>query len=159
VVDNALASRARPVLVVTGHERDRVEEALAGRPVLTTHADTYAEGLSASLKAGIAALPPDVEGVLVLLGDMPLVSPAMLDRILAAFDPEEGRAIIQPTFRGKQGNPVLWGREFFEEILAITGDVGARYLTGRHGDRLFNVEMADDGVLRDFDTAETLKGL
>jgi molybdenum cofactor cytidylyltransferase len=159
VVDNALASRARPVLVVTGHERDRVEEALAGRPVLTTHADTYAEGLSASLKAGIAALPPDVEGVLVLLGDMPLVSPAMLDRILAAFDPEEGRAIIQPTFRGKQGNPVLWGREFFEEILAITGDVGARHLTGRHGDRLFNVEMADDGVLRDFDTAETLKGL
>jgi molybdenum cofactor cytidylyltransferase len=159
VVDNALASRARPVLVVTGHERDRVEEALAGRPVLTTHADTYAEGLSASLKAGIAALPSDVEGVLVLLGDMPLVSPAMLDRILAAFDPEEGRAIIQPTFRGKQGNPVLWGREFFEEILAITGDVGARYLTGRHGDRLFNVEMADDGVLRDFDTAETLKGL
>jgi molybdenum cofactor cytidylyltransferase len=159
VVDNALASRARPVLVVTGHERERVEEALAGRPVLTTHADTYAEGLSASLKAGIAALPPDVEGVLVLLGDMPLVSPAMLDRILAAFDPEEGRAIIQPTFRGKQGNPVLWGREFFEEILAITGDVGARYLTGRHGDRLFNVEMADDGVLRDFDTAETLKGL
>ncbi|HEY8610071.1 MAG TPA: molybdopterin-binding/glycosyltransferase family 2 protein [Roseomonas sp.] len=159
VVDNALASRARPVLVVTGHERDRVEEALAGRPVLMSHADGYAEGLSASLKAGISALPPDVEGVLVLLGDMPLVSPAMLDRILAAFDPEEGRAIVQPTFRGKQGNPVLWGREFFEEILAISGDVGARYLTGRHGDRLVNIEMADDGVLRDFDTLETLKGL
>jgi molybdenum cofactor cytidylyltransferase len=159
VVDNALASRARPVLVVTGHERERVEEALAGRPVLMTHAESYSEGLSASLKAGIAALPPDVEGALVMLGDMPLVSPAMLDRIVAAFDPEEGRAIIQPTFRGKQGNPVLWGREFFEEILSITGDVGARHLTGHHGDRLFNVEMADDGVLRDFDTVETLKGL
>ncbi|MBI0535109.1 4-diphosphocytidyl-2C-methyl-D-erythritol kinase [Roseomonas sp. KE2513] len=159
VVENALASRARPVMVVTGHERQRVEEALAGRPVLMTHADEYAEGLSASLKAGIAALPDDVEGVLVLLGDMPLVSPAMLDRLLGAFDPEEGRAIIQPTFRGKQGNPVLWGREFFAEILAITGDVGARFLTGRHGDRLFNVEMADDGVLRDFDTQDTLKDL
>ncbi|WP_043835762.1 NTP transferase domain-containing protein [Muricoccus aerilatus] len=157
VVENALASRARPVMVVTGHERQRVEEVLAGRPVLMTHAEDYAEGLSASLKAGIAALPEDVEGVLVLLGDMPLVSPAMLDRLLGAFDPEEGRAIIQPTFRGKQGNPVLWGREFFAEILAITGDVGARFLTGRHGDRLFNVEMADDGVLRDFDTQDTLK--
>jgi molybdenum cofactor cytidylyltransferase len=159
VVDNALASRARPVLVVTGHEHERVEEALSGRPVLMAHAEDYAEGLSASLKAGIAALPEDVEGVLVMLGDMPLVSPAMLDRIVAGFDPEEGRAIVQPTFRGKQGNPVLWGREFFDEILAITGDVGARHLTGKHGDRLANVEMADDGVLRDFDTLETLKGL
>ncbi|TPG55503.1 4-diphosphocytidyl-2C-methyl-D-erythritol kinase [Roseomonas nepalensis] len=159
VVENALASRARPVLVVTGHERERVEEALAGRPVLMTHAEGYAEGLSASLKAGIAALPEDVEGVLVLLGDMPLVGPAMLDRLLAAFDPEEGRAIVQPTFRGKQGNPVLWGRELFAEILAISGDVGARHLTGKHGDRLVNVEMADDGVLRDFDTQDTLKGL
>ena len=159
VVENALASRARPVLVVTGHERERVEEALAGRRVLMAHADDYAEGLSASLKAGIAALPEDVEGVLVLLGDMPLVSTAMLDRLLAAFDPEEGRAIVQPTFRGKQGNPVLWGREFFPEILAIGGDVGARHLTGLHGDRLVNVEMADDGVLRDFDTQDTLKDL
>ncbi|MBP0443941.1 molybdopterin-binding/glycosyltransferase family 2 protein [Roseomonas sp. SSH11] len=159
VVDNALASRARPVLVVTGHERERVEDALAGRPVLMTHAEDYAEGLSSSLKAGIAALPPDVEGVLVMLGDMPLVSPAMLDRIIAGFDPEEGRAIVQPTFRGKQGNPVLWGREFFGEILSISGDVGARHLTGRHAERLHNVEMADDGVLRDFDTVDTLKGL
>jgi len=159
VAENALASRARPVLVVTGHERERVEEALSGRPVLMTHADAYAEGLSASLKAGIAALPDDVEGALVMLGDMPLVSPAVLDRLLAAFDPEEGRAIVQPTFRGKQGNPVLWGREFFGEILGITGDVGARHLTGRHADRLVEVEVADDGVLRDFDTADTLKGL
>ncbi|WP_458096831.1 NTP transferase domain-containing protein [Roseomonas sp. WA12] len=159
VVDNALASRARPVLVVTGHEHEKVEEALSGRPVLMTHAEGYAEGLSASLKAGIAALPSDVEGVLVMLGDMPLVSTAMLDRIIAGFDPEEGRAIVQPTFRGKQGNPVLWSREFFGEILSISGDVGARHLTGRHADRLHNVEMADDGVLRDFDTADTLKGL
>ncbi|WP_426957571.1 NTP transferase domain-containing protein [Muricoccus radiodurans] len=159
VVDAVLASRARPVIVVTGHERDRVEEALANRPVRFVHADDYAQGLSASLKAGIAAIPEDAEGVLVCLGDMPLVTPAVLDRLLAAFDPEEGRAIIQPTFRGKQGNPVLWGREFFEEMLSITGDVGARHLTGRHADRLANVEVADDGVLRDFDTAETLKGL
>jgi molybdenum cofactor cytidylyltransferase len=159
VVDNVLASRARPVIVVTGHERERVEDVLSSRPVLLTHAEGYAEGLSSSLKAGIASLPPDVEGVVVCLGDMPLVSSAMLDRLMAAFDPEEGRAIVQPTFRGKQGNPVLWGREFFEEMLSITGDVGARHLTGRHADRLVNVEMSDDGVLRDFDTADTLTGL
>jgi molybdenum cofactor cytidylyltransferase len=159
VVDNVLASHARPVIVVTGHERDRVEEALAGRPVHVAHAEDYAEGLSASLKAGIAALPPEAEGVLVCLGDMPLVSGAMLDRLIAAFDPEEGRAIVMPTFRGKQGNPMLWAREFLPEILGISGDVGARHLVGRHGDRMVEVEMADDAVLRDFDTTEALKGL
>ena len=159
VVDNVLASRARPVLVVTGHERARVEEALAGRPVLLTHADDYADGLSASLRAGLRALPAEVEGVLVCLGDMPLVPGPMLDRLLAAFDPEEGRAIVQPTFGGKGGNPVLWSREFIPEMLAITGDVGARHLTGVHADRRADVEMADDGVLRDFDTADALKDL
>ncbi|MFC7539186.1 NTP transferase domain-containing protein [Siccirubricoccus deserti] len=62
VVDNALASRARPVVVVTGYERERVEQALTGRAVIFAHAEDYAEGLSASLRAGLAALPPDVEG-------------------------------------------------------------------------------------------------
>jgi molybdenum cofactor cytidylyltransferase len=159
VVDNVLASHARPVIVVTGHERERVEEALAGRPVIFAHAEHYAEGLSASLKAGLAALPEEAEGFLVCLGDMPLVSGAMLDRLIAAFDPEEGRAIVMPTFRGKQGNPMLWSREFLPEMMSITGDVGARHLVGRHADRLVEVEMADDAVLRDFDTTEAMKAL
>jgi molybdenum cofactor cytidylyltransferase len=159
VVDNALASHARPVIVVTGHERDRVEEALSGRPVLFAHAETYAEGLSASLKAGLAALPPETEGFLVCLGDMPLVSGQMLDRMIAAFDPEEGRAIVMPTFRGKQGNPMLWSREFLPEMASITGDVGARHLVGKHADRMVEVEMADDAVLRDFDTTDAMKAL
>ena len=157
VVDNVLASGVRPVLVVTGHERERVQAALSGRPVIFIHAEDYAEGLSASLKAGLAALPPEPEGVLIALGDMPLVEADVMARILAAFDPAEGRAIVQPTFRGKQGNPVLWGREFIAEMMTITGDVGARQLVGRHADRLIEVEVPDDGVLRDFDTVASLK--
>lgn len=159
VVDNVLASRARPVIVVTGHERERVEEALAGRPVLFAHAEEYAEGLSASLKAGLRAVPPEAEGLLVCLGDMPLVTGPMLDRLIGAFDPEEGRAVVQPTFRGKQGNPMLWSREFLDEMLAISGDIGARHLAAKHADRLVEVEMADDAVLRDFDTTDALKAL
>jgi molybdenum cofactor cytidylyltransferase len=159
VVDQVLASHARPVVVVTGHEHDRVEEALAGRAVQFAIAEDYAQGLSASLKAGLRALPEDIEGFMVCLGDMPLVSAAMLDRLMAAFDPEEGRAIVMPTFRGKQGNPMLWSREFLPEMLAITGDVGARHLAGKYADRCVEVEMADDAVLRDFDTTEALKGV
>ncbi len=157
VVDNVLASHARPVVVVTGYEHERVEAALAGKPVVFAHAPDYAEGLSASLKAGLAALPPDPEGVVVCLGDMPLVGGAMIDRMIATFDPEEGRAIVMPTYRGKQGNPMLWAKEFIPEMMEITGDVGARHLVGRHADRVAEVEMADDAVLRDFDTTDALK--
>ncbi|NKE47654.1 NTP transferase domain-containing protein [Roseomonas frigidaquae] len=159
VVDNVLASHASPVIVVTGHERERIEEALAGRPVLFAHAEGYAEGLSASLKAGLAAVPAEAEGIMVCLGDMPLVTAPMLDRLMSAFDPDESRAIVQPTFRGKQGNPMLWSREFLPDMLAITGDIGARHLAAKHADRLVEVEMASDAVLRDFDTTESLKGL
>ncbi len=157
VVENVLSSRARPIVVVTGYERERVEQTLSGRPIQFAHAEDYAEGLSASLKAGLAALPPDVEGVVVCLGDMPLVTGAMIDRLMSSFDPEEGRAIVMPTFRGKQGNPMLWSREFLPEMMTITGDVGARHLAGKHADRVAEVEMADDAVLRDFDTTDALK--
>jgi molybdenum cofactor cytidylyltransferase len=159
VVDNVLSSNARPILVVTGHQAEQVEHALGGRPVRYVHAQDYAEGLSASLKAGIAAVPPECAAAVVCLGDMPLVTGRMIDRLLAMYDPDEGRLIVLPTFRGKQGNPMLWDRRFFPEILQIGGDSGARFLVGKHTEAVCEVEMADDAVLRDFDTTESLTTL
>ncbi len=159
VVDNVLSSKARPILVVTGHQAEQVEHALGGRPVQYVHAPDYAEGLSASLKAGIAAVPPECAAAIVCLGDMPLVTGRMIDRLMQMYDPEEGRLIVLPTFRGKQGNPMLWDRRYFAEILAISGDSGARFLVGKHAEAVVEVEMADDGVLRDFDTTESLATL
>jgi molybdenum cofactor cytidylyltransferase len=159
VVDNVLSSNARPVLVVVGHQAEQVEHALGGRPVRYVHAEDYAEGLSASLKAGIAAVPPECAAAVVCLGDMPLVTGRMIDRLLAAYDPDEGRLIVLPVFHGKQGNPMLWDRRFFPEILQIGGDSGARFLVGKHMESVAEVEMADDAVLRDFDTTESLASL
>ncbi len=159
VVDNVLSSKARPILVVTGHQAEQVEHALGGRPVQYVHAPDYAEGLSASLKSGIAAVPADCAAAIVCLGDMPLVTGRMIDRLMQMYDPDEGRLIILPTFRGKQGNPMLWDRRYFAEILAISGDSGARFLVGKHAEAVVEVEMADDGVLRDFDTTESLATL
>ncbi len=159
VVDNVLSSNARPVLVVTGHQADQIQHTLGGRPVRYVHAADYAEGLSASLKAGIAAVPEECAAALVCLGDMPLVTGRMIDRLLSAYDPDEGRLIVLPTFRGKQGNPMLWDRRFFQEILQITGDSGARFLIGKHLEAVTEMEMADDAVLRDFDTTESLNSL
>jgi molybdenum cofactor cytidylyltransferase len=155
VVDNVLASLARPVLVVTGHDAGAVERALAGRPVRFVHAARYAEGLAESLKAGIAAIPEDVSAALVCLGDMPLVAGPLLDRLIAAYD-DEGRSIVAPAFGGLPGNPVLWDRRHFAEIMSLTGDAGARSLLSRHREQVAEIEMGDDAVLRDFDTPESL---
>ena len=156
VVDAALGSRARPVVVVLGHRADEVRAALAGRAVEYVTAENHAAGLSASLRAGISALPASVSGALVLLGDMPLVDAATLDALIDAYDPAVGRGIVQPTHDGRGGNPVLWDRQFFPAMQALGGDSGARHLLRRHADAVTEVEMPTDAVLRDFDTAASL---
>ena len=159
VVDNVLSSRARPVLVVLGHHGAAIRAALGGRPVVYVEAADYARGLSASLHAGIAAVPADAAAALVVLGDMPLVTGRLLDRLIEAFDPDEGRAIVVPTHQGRAGNPVLWARSFFPEILGLTGDTGARALLALHAEQVAEVDMGDAAVLRDFDTVESLATL
>jgi molybdenum cofactor cytidylyltransferase len=159
VVDNVLSSAARPVLVVLGHRAEEIRAALGGRPVTYVTSEHYAAGLSASLKAGIEAVPAAAAAAIVCLGDMPLVTGRVLDRLIDAFDPDEGRAIVLPTHQGKQGNPVLWARRFFPEILALEGDIGARALIARHAELAAEVEIGEDAVLRDFDTVESLSAL
>ena len=159
VLDNVLSSRARPILVVLGHRGEEVRAALGGRPVTYVGAADYAAGLSASLKAGIAAVPSEAAAALVVLGDMPLVAGRVLDRLIDAFDPDEGRAIVVPTHQGRPGNPVLWGRGFFPDILGLTGDAGARGLLAHHAEVVAEIEVGDDAVLRDFDTVESLETL
>ena len=159
VTDAALASRLDATMVVVGHEAERVTAALTSRPVTFLHAPDYRAGLSASLRAGIAALAGDVSAVLVCLGDMPLMTPHILNQVIDAYDPGEGRAIIVPTYRGKRGNPVLWDRRFFTDILDLQGDTGARALLMRHAEYVAEIEVGSDAVLRDFDTPDALLSL
>jgi molybdenum cofactor cytidylyltransferase len=159
VVENVLSAAVRPILVVTGHREAELREAIGGRPVEFVHAADHAQGLSASLKAGIAALPDHVSAVIVCLGDMPLVTGRMLERLIAAYDPDEGRSIVVPVHAGKIGNPVLWDRRYFPEIMALSGDTGARALLKRHAEQIAEVEIGDDAVLRDFDTVDSLATL
>jgi molybdenum cofactor cytidylyltransferase len=159
VAEAVAASQARPLIVVTGHEHEKVESALAGIETRFVHNPDYAQGLSTSLKRGLAALPAEVDGVVICLGDMPLVSAAVIDRLVAAFNPIEGRAICIPTRRGKRGNPVLLARQFFPELAAISGDIGARDLIAAHPEQVVEVEMESDAVLTDIDTPQALAKL
>ncbi|MDR6293073.1 molybdenum cofactor cytidylyltransferase [Inquilinus ginsengisoli] len=159
-VDAALGARGiGPVVVVTGHERGQVEAALPGRAVIFTENPRYAEGLSTSLAAGLAALPQGIDAALVCLGDMPRIAPRLIERLIAAYAPTEGRSIVVPTHQGKRGNPVLWDRRFFPAMAAVAGDVGARHLIGEHSDEVVEIEAGDPTVLFDVDTPETLSTL
>jgi len=152
-------SGARPLVVVTGHEAGKVQEALKGFEVEFIHNSRYGEGLSTSLQAGVRFLADRVDGIVVCQGDMPRVSSKHIDLLLAAFDPAEGRAICVPTAEGKRGNPVLWASEYFSEILDVAGDVGARHLIGEHSEAVYEVEMEGLGVLLDIDTPEVLSAV
>jgi molybdenum cofactor cytidylyltransferase len=157
--EEALASRAKPVIVVTGHQRDHVEQVLAGLPVRLVHNPDFAQGLGTSLAAGIAAVPADADGAIVCLGDMPQVDTALIDRLIGAFDPDRGALVVVPTFEGKRGNPVLWSRRFFPDLTAIEGDVGARHLIGRYGEAVVEVPVDGKAALTDIDTPEALVGV
>ncbi|QTL01790.1 molybdopterin-binding/glycosyltransferase family 2 protein [Aquabacter sp. L1I39] len=156
VVEAALASAARPVIVVTGHEAPRIEEALKGLPVMFVHNERFAEGMAGSVRTGIAAVPRDAGGAILLLGDMPLVSPDLLDAQMAAFGPERGRLIVVPVRDGRRGNPVLWSRRFFPDLCSLDGDVGARHLIAAHGEAVCEVETQGPGAFLDVDTPEAL---
>lgn len=155
-VDAAIASAASPVIVVTGNDAQRVRTALAGRAAEFVDNPEFDQGLSGSLKRGLTRVPDDCDGALVLLGDMPDVDAKLIDRLIAAFDPVENRAICLATRNGKRGNPVLFARRFFSEIEGIQGDVGARGLIGEYPDLVCEVEAGSDAPLIDIDTPEAL---
>jgi molybdenum cofactor cytidylyltransferase len=159
VADAVLASRARPVVVVTGHQRDKVEAALAGLPVKFAHNPHFADGLGTSLKAGIAALPAQADGAIVCLGDMPQVDATLIDRLIGAFDPDHGALVVLPTIDGKRGNPVVWSRRFFPDLMTVEGDVGARYLIGRYTEAVAEVPLTGTAALTDVDTPEALEAV
>ncbi|MFZ5608774.1 MAG: NTP transferase domain-containing protein [Pseudomonadota bacterium] len=155
-VDAALASTASPVIVVVGHEADAVAAALAASPARFVHAADSPAGLSRSLAAGLAAVPADCDGAVICLGDMPDITAPVIDRLIAAYDPSQGREIAIAAYRGKRGNPVLVGRRLFPAIAAHTGDSGAKAVIARHEDLVALVEMDDPAVLYDIDTRDAL---
>lgn len=152
------SSRADPIIVVTGHEAERVRAALAGANVTFTHNPDFAQGMATSIAAGIKALPDGLDGALICLGDMPGIEAAEIDRLIAAFDPSGAAAICIPVAGGRRGNPVLFAARFFNELQALAGDAGAKSVIGAHADVVAEVAMAGSGTLIDLDTQEAIAG-
>jgi molybdenum cofactor cytidylyltransferase len=159
VAEAAAASSLSPLVVVTGNDASGVQSELAGLPLLFAHNPEFSKGLSTSLKRGLMALPEDCDAAMVLLGDMPTVAADLIDKLIASFDPEENRTICVATRRGKRGNPVLWARRFFPEIMSLEGDIGAKSLMATYPELVCEVEAENDAPLTDIDTPDALEAV
>ena len=153
-----LGSRARPVVVVTGHEAEAVRAALAGLDVQFAHNPDFALGMSTSLRVGVVAAGA-VAGALICLGDMPRLEARHLDTVIDAYRSGEPDEIVVPTCDRKRGNPVLWPQAYFAEIAELTGDVGARALVDRHAEQVRLLAIDDPAILVDVDTPAALAEL
>ena len=150
------------VVVVTGHDAEAVGAALEGLDVRRVHNAAHASGMASSLTRALGSVL-EHDAVLVCLGDMPGISPALIARLLearlAVAASERARTIVLPVNAGRRGNPVLIGRAFFDLLLALEGDVGARALIRAHPEAVREVAVDDPAVLVDHDTVEALRAL
>jgi molybdenum cofactor cytidylyltransferase len=156
VVEAALASRAGPAIVVLGHQAHEVAMALVGLDVTLVENPDHASGMASSLRTGIGAVPDTSAAALVLLGDMPLVSAAIINRLVDNYAGEALADGIVPVADGRRANPVLLSRALFEAVADLEGDTGARGLLARPGARIVEVSVDDEAVLVDVDTEEAL---
>jgi molybdenum cofactor cytidylyltransferase len=153
----ALLSGAEPVIVVTGFEAQRIDEALRDLNVTVVHNPDFAQGLSTSLQAGVKTLPGSTDGALICLGDMPKVDAFVLRALMEQFTGPS--AICVPVNEGRRGNPVLWGRSYFAEMMSLSGDSGAKSLIARHAEHLIEVEVGTTSIFEDIDASADLARL
>ena len=154
--DMLQASKASPVVTVTGHRREEIEAALAGLDLTLQHNPDYASGMAASLTTGfsVPALA-EADGVLVMLADMPAIATAHVDSLISAFAKAGGGVFVRSVSDGKRGNPIIIPRAAYPAVLRLEGDVGARALIESSGLPVIDVDIGPAAHL-DVDTPEAV---
>lgn len=155
VLENLSRSSADEIILVLGHEADRILESLPALPVKIVVNPDYQTGMASSLRQGLLAMNPGSEAFLVMLADQPGIGPDLIDQVIRTFrqaDPKRG--IARPVYRGVAGHPVLIGACYLQEALQLQGDVGARQILSNHPDDILEIETERNAVLVDMDTPE-----
>ena len=151
---NILNSNVTSMTVVTGFDENKIVNALSGLNVNFVKNINFREGLSSSLKAGLANITPTLSAVIICLADMPKIQPEHINQLIENFDPLKGWEICIPTNNGKRGNPVLIGSRFFPYIFETSGDFGAKQVMKQHSDKIVEVEIGTSDIHFDIDTQD-----
>ena len=158
-VKSVCASNVDEVVVVVGHEADKIEEVLQGQPVRFVENIHYMEGMTSSIQTGIQASSEESEGLMICLSDQPFIETFDFNRLIYEFTDlfdSESSLIIVPVFKGQRGNPVLFSHQFRDIILQHKGK-GCRGIIQNHQEFIREVTMENDNVLKDVDTLEDYK--
>jgi molybdenum cofactor cytidylyltransferase len=150
VVEQLVTSKISSIYVVTGNDANAVKKSIQAKVNFVNNPEFF-KGLSTSVKAGIEALPDDVDGVMICLGDMPYITSKNYNDLITAF---VDKMIIAPTTNGKIGNPLIFAREYFDDFYALDGDKGARKLLKKHPDNIIEVDLNTEAIFQDIDTPE-----
>jgi len=156
VVDAAVASDAISTTVVLGFRPEEVMRVLAGSEIKLLENPQFRTGLASSLKLGLASLGVDMDGAMIMLGDMPFITSSQINSLLSQFDPDSPCDIVVPAREGRLGNPVIWPRRYIPALLELEGDRGARQLLAKFSDNVRAVQVEHDSMFLDVDTPEEL---
>ena len=162
VLDAALNSRLRTVVLVLGHEHKAILQALGAKtdhPGLKVVINpNYRDGQSTSLKAGLTCVRQAFSSVMYLLADQPMINSDAIDRMLDQFHNSD-KDICVPVFEGRRGTPTIFKQSIYEEIMMIDGDIGARSIIGKKAERVLYAEIKDPLCFFDIDSPEDLENL
>ena len=150
-VDVLVRSNIKEVVVVLSDRTKALGSRLRGPKVRRVINPNYERGMSTSIRRGVQAVDRKSDGMLIALGDQPLLRTKTINALIHALVQEKGKIIV-PIFRGRRGHPVLFGPTFAKELLQLKGDVGARSLLQRHPKSVFEVRTRSEGVVVDVDT-------
>jgi molybdenum cofactor cytidylyltransferase len=150
-LENLRGAHVEQTVLVLGFAAETIARQTSVEGIKVVFNEHYRDGMGSSLRAGLAALNPEINGALVVLADQPFVGLATIDRLIERYL-ESGAQIVIPTYRGFRGNPVLLDRSVFAEVMALTGDIGCRAIFGSHTEGIVKVSVEDVGVLLDLDS-------
>lgn len=155
-VECAVACDGCPVIVVTGHMATEITKAIGELAVTIVQNDSYASGLSSSIRAALGAVPQTCDGVLIHLADMPLISESHMSHLIEIFKNNRGLSVVRALAFGEPGNPVILPRSLFRALDDLDGDMGARKAIAASGLPVVGVELGTAATC-DVDTPEALE--
>lgn len=153
VLENVRAAGIGEAVLVLGHAAETIMNSIAIANVKLVVNNAYREGMGSSLRAGVSALPAEIDGALIVLADQPFVRPATLALLMDQYRKSSAQIVI-PMYRGFRGNPVLLDRSVFPEVMELSGDIGCRAVFGNHLEGIVKVPVEDPGILIDVDSRE-----
>ena len=156
-VKNILASSIDELIVVLGYQKEVIEKIIdKNEKVKFVFNKNFESGMASSIKTGLNNLSEKTEAFFICLGDMPMVSHDIYNQLIKSKDNKE---IIVPTYKGLQGNPVLFNKSMKEKIISITGDVGAKKILELNKDKILNIEINDQNISKGFNTQDNFSSL